>query len=409
MSFSTLPLSPSLIHALPNELNTPTDIQNHAIPALVKHQDVLALAQTGSGKTYAYGLPLLQQIDPSQPKIQALILVPTRELTTQVHQSLNTIAEKMAIRTAILCGGISQEQQEETLNSQPQLVIATTGRLLDALSKGQVSLSHIKSWVLDEADRLLDMGFWPDIQKIIQQLPAKRQTALFSATLPEQLESLTQEVLFKPVRIEAQKTNSVVDTISEQLYLVNKGSKPQALIALLKQYPTQQTLVFIGARDNADALCKRLIKAGVQAAALHGHKEQTEREQILADFKAKKLNVVIATDVLARGIHIEQLPLVINFDLPSNAATYVHRVGRTGRAGNNGLALSLVCHGETEFLTAIRQLTQRPLELHNLDGFPVTDKPTTGESKRKPRDKQANRRTAQKRSVKQFKQKPRKA
>ncbi|HIF9107784.1 TPA: DEAD/DEAH box helicase [Photobacterium damselae] len=409
MSFSTLPLSPSLIHVLPNELNTPTDIQRHAIPALVKHQDVLALAQTGSGKTYAYGLPLLQQIDPSQPKIQALILVPTRELTTQVHQSLNTIAEKMAIRTAILCGGISQEQQEETLNSQPQLVIATTGRLLDALSKGQVSLSHIKSWVLDEADRLLDMGFWPDIQKIIQQLPAKRQTALFSATLPEQLESLTQEVLFKPVRIEAQKTNSVVDTISEQLYLVNKGSKPQALIALLKQYPTQQTLVFIGARDNADALCKRLIKAGVQAAALHGHKEQTEREQILADFKAKKLNVVIATDVLARGIHIEQLPLVINFDLPSNAATYVHRVGRTGRAGNNGLALSLVCHGETEFLTAIRQLTQRPLELHNLDGFPVTDKPTTGESKRKPRDKQANRRTAQKRSVKQFKQKPRKA
>ncbi|HIF9541365.1 TPA: DEAD/DEAH box helicase [Photobacterium damselae] len=409
MSFSTLPLSPSLIHALPNELNTPTDIQRHAIPALVKHQDVLALAQTGSGKTYAYGLPLLQQIDPSQPEIQALILVPTRELTTQVHQSLNTIAEKMAIRTAILCGGISQEQQEETLNSQPQLVIATTGRLLDALSKGQVSLSHIKSWVLDEADRLLDMGFWPDIQKIIQQLPAKRQTALFSATLPEQLESLTQEVLFKPVRIEAQKTNSVVDTISEQLYLVNKGSKPQALIALLKQYPTQQTLVFIGARDNADALCKRLMKAGVQVAALHGHKEQTEREQILADFKAKKLNVVIATDVLARGIHIEQLPLVINFDLPSNAATYVHRVGRTGRAGNNGLALSLVCHGETEFLTAIRQLTQRPLELHNLDGFPVTDKPTTGESKRKPRDKQANRRTAQKRSVKQFKQKPRKA
>ncbi|HIF9104981.1 TPA: DEAD/DEAH box helicase [Photobacterium damselae] len=409
MSFSTLPLSPSLIHALPNELNTPTDIQSHAIPALVKHQDVLALAQTGSGKTYAYGLPLLQQIDPSQPKIQALILVPTRELTTQVHQSLNTIAEKMAIRTAILCGGISQEQQEETLNSQPQLVIATTGRLLDALSKGQVSLSHIKSWVLDEADRLLDMGFWPDIQKIIQQLPAKRQTALFSATLPEQLESLTQEVLFKPVRIEAQKTNSVVDTISEQLYLVNKGSKPQALIALLKQYPTQQTLVFIGARDNADALCKRLMKAGIQVAALHGHKEQTEREQILADFKAKKLNVVIATDVLARGIHIEQLPLVINFDLPSNAATYVHRVGRTGRAGNNGLALSLVCHGETEFLTAIRQLTQRPLELHNLDGFPVTDKPTTGESKRKPRDKQANRRTAQKRSVKLFKQKPRKA
>ncbi|USR75787.1 DEAD/DEAH box helicase [Photobacterium damselae] len=409
MSFSTLPLSPSLIHALPNELNTPTDIQSHAIPVLVKHQDVLALAQTGSGKTYAYGLPLLQQIDPSQPKIQALILVPTRELTTQVHQSLNTIAEKMAIRTAILCGGISQEQQEETLNSQPQLVIATTGRLLDALSKGQVSLSHIKSWVLDEADRLLDMGFWPDIQKIIQQLPAKRQTALFSATLPEQLESLTQEVLFKPVRIEAQKTNSVVDTISEQLYLVNKGSKPQALIALLKQYPTQQTLVFIGARDNADALCKRLMKAGIQVAALHGHKEQTEREQILADFKAKKLNVVIATDVLARGIHIEQLPLVINFDLPSNAATYVHRVGRTGRAGNNGLALSLVCHGETEFLTAIRQLTQRPLELHNLDGFPVTDKPTTGESKRKPRDKQANRRTAQKRSVKLFKQKPRKA
>ncbi|MNB98144.1 ATP-dependent RNA helicase RhlE [compost metagenome] len=247
------------------------------------------------------------------------------------------------------------------------------------------------------------MGFWPDIQWLLNAMPTERQTLLFSATLPLELESLATDLLTNPIRIEANPLNSLVSEIEERLHLVNKSSKVPALISLLKAQDWPQVLVFISARDDADGVARKLAKAGIAVAALHGEKDQGAREQALADFKAGKVRVLVATDLMARGIHVEALPVVINLDLPANAPVYVHRIGRTARAGQKGLALSLVCHGEAETLAAIRTLTGRALPLEGLEGFPVTDQPASGEGKRAPRDKQANRRTQAKRSVRQFK------
>lgn len=402
MTFSELNLASSLLSALPAELHTPTTIQQLAIPVILSGRDLLALAQTGSGKTFAYGLPLLQKTLPMTPHIQTLIIVPTRELATQVSQALGLIAKPMNIDVCPLCGGVDQQWQQDQLAQNPQLIVATPGRLLDLIEQQIINLSSLQHLVLDEADRLLEIGFWPDVQRIMAHLPAKKQTLLFSATLLPELEEKALQPLNDPIKISANLPNQTVPEIDEQLYLVNKGSKAQVLIHLLKQHHWSQVLVFISARDNADALAKKLLKAGIRVAALHGNKDQTDREQILTQFKQQKIEVLIATDLLARGIHIEQLPVVINFDLPPSPAVYIHRVGRTARAGQTGLALSLVCHNENAILDTIRQLTQRPLVLQTLADFPVTDQPATTVPKRQPRDKQANRRSAQKRSVKQF-------
>ncbi|PSU36273.1 DEAD/DEAH box helicase [Photobacterium lutimaris] len=409
MTFASLQLNTVVLSALPSQLTTPTDIQRLAIPTIIKGKDVLALAQTGSGKTFAFGLPMLQKVDAEQNEIQSLVLVPTRELASQVTTSLQQVANKLGLKVTMLCGGVSADMQKEELGSGAQVLVATPGRLLDFLSKEIVSLKSLKLLVLDEADRLLEMGFWPDVQKIISFAPAARQTLLFSATLPETLEAAALGVMYQPERIAANLQNSVVDEIKEQLYLVNKGSKPQALIALLKQNNWQQVLVFVSEKKAADTLAKRLNKAGISVAALHGDKDQSAREHTLADFKSLETRVLITTDLLSRGIHVDALPVVINADLPENAPVYVHRVGRTARAGQNGLAISLVCHGEAEALMSIRQLTGRSMETAELDGFPVTDKPaeqvSSTERKRPPRDKKANRRSQAKKSIKQFKPK----
>ncbi|AVP91899.1 DEAD/DEAH box helicase [Aeromonas rivipollensis] len=403
MTFNELHLDPALLAALPAELHTPTRIQQLAIPAALKGQNLLALAQTGSGKTLAFGLPLLQGLDSASDRVQGLVLVPTRELATQVSAALQGGAEALGLRLLTLCGGVAQEQQQSELALGPQLLVATPGRLRDLLAQRLLGLSHLRTLVLDEADRLLEMGFWPDIQWLLNAMPTERQNLLFSATLPTELETLATGLLTNPVRIEATPLNSLVSEIEERLHLVNKSSKVPALISLLKEQDWPQVLVFISARDDADAVARKLAKAGIAVAALHGEKDQVVREQALADFKAGKVRVLVATDLMARGIHVEALPVVINLDLPANAPVYVHRIGRTARAGQKGLALSLVCHGEAETLAAIRTLTGRELPLAELEGFPVTDQPASGEGKRAPRDKQANRRTANKRSVKQFK------
>ena len=403
MTFNELHLDPALLAALPAELHTPTRIQQLAIPAALKGQDLLALAQTGSGKTLAFGLPLLQGLDSASDRVQGLVLVPTRELATQVSAALLGGAEALGLRLLTLCGGVAQEQQQAELALGPQLLVATPGRLRDLLAQRLLGLSHLRTLVLDEADRLLEMGFWPDIQWLLNAMPTERQNLLFSATLPTELETLATGLLTNPVRIEATPLNSLVSEIEERLHLVNKSSKVPALIGLLKEQDWPQVLVFISARDDADAVARKLAKAGIAVAALHGEKDQVVREQALADFKAGKVRVLVATDLMARGIHVEALPVVINLDLPANAPVYVHRIGRTARAGQKGLALSLVCHGEAETLAAIRTLTGRELPLAELEGFPVTDQPASGEGKRAPRDKQANRRTQAKRSVKQFK------
>ena len=403
MTFNELHLDPALLAALPAELHTPTRIQQLAIPAALKGQDLLALAQTGSGKTLAFGLPLLQRLDSASDRVQGLVLVPTRELATQVSAALQGGAEALGLRLLTLCGGVAQEQQQAELALGPQLLVATPGRLRDLLAQRLLGLSHLRTLVLDEADRLLEMGFWPDIQWLLNAMPTERQNLLFSATLPTELETLATGLLTNPVRIEATPLNSLVSEIEERLHLVNKSSKVPALIGLLKGQDWPQVLVFISARDDADAVARKLAKAGIAVAALHGEKDQVVREQALADFKAGRVRVLVATDLMARGIHVEALPVVINLDLPANAPVYVHRIGRTARAGQKGLALSLVCHGEAETLAAIRTLTGRELPLAELEGFPVTDQPASGEGKRAPRDKQANRRTQAKRSVKQFK------
>ena len=403
MTFNELHLDPALLAALPAELHTPTRIQQLAIPAALKGQDLLALAQTGSGKTLAFGLPLLQRLDSASDRVQGLVLVPTRELATQVSTALLGGAEALGLRLLTLCGGVAQEQQQAELAQGPQLLVATPGRLRDLLAQRLLGLSHLRTLVLDEADRLLEMGFWPDIQWLMNAMPTERQNLLFSATLPTELETLATGLLTNPVRIEATPLNSLVSEIEERLHLVNKSSKVPALIGLLKEQDWPQVLVFISARDDADAVARKLAKAGIAVAALHGEKDQVVREQALADFKAGRVRVLVATDLMARGIHVEALPVVINLDLPANAPVYVHRIGRTARAGQKGLALSLVCHGEAETLAAIRTLTGRELPLAELEGFPVTDQPASGEGKRAPRDKQANRRTQAKRSVKQFK------
>lgn len=428
LTFAELGLNSTLLKALPASLKHPTKVQQLTIPAILAGRDLLALAQTGSGKTLAFGLPLLQQILLQQqtqlqgaksvqpPNALALVLVPTRELALQVTEALQTVASQLStsLNIQLLCGGVAQEDQLAELAAKQQVLVATPGRLLDLCKQSHVSLDSIKHLVLDEADRLLEMGFWPDVQKLMAFMPKLKQTSLFSATLPEALDTLAGKLLVnKPLRVEAHKVNSVAGEIEEQLYLVNKGSKAQALIALLKQHQWPQVLVFISARDDADAVAKRLAKAGMKVAALHGEKEQTVRSQTLTDFKANRIQVLVATDLMARGIHVDALPVVINLDLPMSAPVYVHRIGRTARAGEKGLAISLVCHGEMATLTAIRSLTARELPLALLAEFPVTDKPSekitdgatesTVERKRPPRDKQANRRSINKHSAKEFK------
>ncbi|EMF7412900.1 DEAD/DEAH box helicase [Vibrio parahaemolyticus] len=400
MPFSTLSLSSELIHALPKDFKRPTDIQALAIPELLAGKDVLALANTGSGKTLAYGLPLLEKLSVN-PEQKALILVPTRELAMQVSEAINQVGQVLELNAVCLCGGVDKEQQQQALATNPHILVATTGRLVDLANNG-LDLSNVHYLVLDEADRLLDMGFWPDVQNIAGLISNQRQTAMFSATFSDELKGKAKLLMQAPKQVAAHQENSTNQDIVETLYLVNKGSKTKALIELIQKNAWTQALVFIGAKENADGLAKKLNKAGISANALHGNKSQDEREAALAQFKSGQAQVLIATDLLARGIHIEQLPVVINFELPMHAETYIHRVGRTARAGEQGVALSLVCHGEMDALSAIRHLTQRELPVQDLVGFPVTDKPSTGESKRAPRDKKANRRTNAKKSIKQF-------
>ncbi|MCB2383650.1 DEAD/DEAH box helicase [Shewanella sp. SR1] len=428
LTFAELGLNSALLKALPASLKHPTRVQQLAIPAILAGRDLLALAQTGSGKTLAFGLPVLQQLLlQQQTQLQgaksvqalnalALVLVPTRELALQVTEALQAVASQLSasLNIQLLCGGVPLEDQLVELTAKPQVLVATPGRLLDLCKQPHISLDSIKHLVLDEADRLLEMGFWPDVQKLMAFMPKLKQTSLFSATLPEALDTLADKLLVnEPLRVEAHKVNSVAGEIEEQFYLVNKGSKAQVLIALLKHYQWPQVLVFISARDDADAVAKRLAKAGMKVAALHGEKDQAVRSQTLADFKANRIQVLVATDLMARGIHVDALPVVINLDLPMSAPVYVHRIGRTARAGEKGLAISLVCHGEMATLTAIRSLTARELPLALLADFPVTDKPSENtsdgtadskvERKRPPRDKQANRRSINKHSAKEFK------
>lgn len=373
MLFQQLGLIEPLLKALKTEgYTTPTPIQAEAIPVVLDGRDLLGLAQTGTGKTAAFALPILQllQNDKRDNKgyrhIRTLILTPTRELAVQIHESFTAYGRYTGLTQEVIFGGVSQHAQTIALRNGTDILIATPGRLLDLMNQGYIHLSHLEVFVLDEADRMLDMGFINDVRKIIRELPANKQTLLFSATMPPQIAQLVASLLKDPVTIEVTPASSTVDAISQSVFFVNKGDKQSLLEHLIKEKDIKRTLVFARTKHGADRVAKELKKAEIRADAIHGNKTQSARQNALSNFKTGRLKVLVATDIAARGIDVDDLTHVINFDLPNVPETYVHRIGRTGRAGNNGTAISFCDSEEREFLKDINKLIglKIPAEAH---------------------------------------------
>ena len=377
MSFEHLGLAPFLLRALAEQgYENPTPVQQQAIPLALAGHDLLAGAQTGTGKTAAFGLPLLQHLGtrpqavngPRRPR--ALVLAPTRELATQVHDSLRGYSKYLRIPSAVIYGGVGMGNQLDALRRGVDLVIACPGRLIDHIERRSVDLSGIEILVLDEADRMLDMGFLPSIKRILAKLPKQnRQTLLFSATFPESIKQLAMEFMRHPREVQVTPQNTVAETIAHRVHPVDAGRKRELLLHLLGQDTRVQTLVFAKTKHGSDKLATFLEKSGIHAAAIHGNKSQGQRLRALGDFKAGKVKVLVATDIAARGIDIDQLPRVINFDLPMVAEDYVHRIGRTGRNGASGEALSLVSQDDAKLLRQIVRLLDRDMEIRDLPGF----------------------------------------
>ncbi len=381
MTFASLGLTDNLVRAVAAQGYTaPTPIQSQAIPLILAERDLLASAQTGTGKTAAFTLPLLQRLQASaeartssrvQP-VRALVLTPTRELAAQVADSARIYGRHAPIRTTVLVGGVSLKPQCDALRRGVDLLVATPGRLLDHVSQRNVDLSRIEILVLDEADRMLDMGFIPAIRRILALLPKRRQNLLFSATLPETIRQLAGELLNDPVTVDVAPRNATATQVHQQVHPVDQDRKSELLAHLLHTGDGGQTLVFTRTKHGADRLARHLERAGLRTAALHGNKSQSARTRALADFKQGQVRVLVATDIAARGLDIAQLPLVVNFELPHVPEDYVHRIGRTGRAGHDGVALSLVCEDEASRLHTIQRLLGRTLPSAVVDGFAPT-------------------------------------
>ena len=365
MTFETLGLSDSLLRAVAHTgYTTPTPIQTQAIPAILSGDDVMAAAQTGTGKTAGFVLPMLQQLGPhtrvTPGKVRALILTPTRELAAQVHDSILTYGKHEKLKSAVVFGGVNINPQLKALKNGVDLLVATPGRLLDLHQQRAVRFDDIELLVLDEADRMLDMGFIRDIRKIIALIPPKRQNLMFSATFSKEIRKLANSICRNPLEIDVALRNSTVEAIEQNLWFVEKSLKADLLSELIQE-TTEQVLVFSRTKHGANKLVKRLARDSVSAVAIHGNRSQSQRTKALADFKANKVQVLVATDIAARGIDIELLALVINFDLPHVPEDYVHRIGRTGRAGASGVALSLVSNDEKKQLRAIERLIKREI------------------------------------------------
>ena len=363
MKFQDLGLSAPLLRAVSEKgYETPTPIQEQAIPPALEGRDLQGCAQTGTGKTAAFTLPILQLLAQEPPvrgrrPIRALVLTPTRELAIQIDECCRDYARYTPIRHCVIFGGVNQRPQVEALERGVDLLVATPGRLLDLIGQGYISLDAIRFFVLDEADRMLDMGFIHDIRRILPLLPAKRQTLFFSATMPEEIAALAARILHDPVLVTVTPPASVVETIAQRVYFAEKSEKSELLIRLLRESDARQVLVFTRTKHGADRLARILNRAGIDAAAIHGNKSQNARVRAMNDFKSGACRVLIATDIAARGIDIDQLPLVVNYDLPEVAETYVHRIGRTGRAGREGSAWSFCSEAELEYLLGIQKLT----------------------------------------------------
>ncbi len=353
MLFDQLELAAPLLKAIVKEgYTTPTPIQEQAIPHALAGRDILGLAQTGTGKTAAFALPILQHLmKDGVPKgyrhTRALILTPTRELAVQITESFATYGRYTDLKQEMIFGGVAQSPQTLALRNGVDVLIATPGRLLDLMNQGYVHLDYLDVFVLDEADRMLDMGFIHDVKKIIKALPPQRQTMLFSATMPKEISQLVASILRNPVRVEVTPVSTTVETIDQSVYFIPKAQKQSLLVHLLEEKGINRTLVFTRTKHGADKIAKQLKKSNIKADAIHGDKTQTARQNALMNFKAGKLKVLVATDIAARGIDVDALEHVINYDLPDVPETYVHRIGRTGRAGASGIAISF-CDGKEE-------------------------------------------------------------
>jgi ATP-dependent RNA helicase RhlE len=378
MSFSDLGLAPELLRAIADQGYTdPTPVQAKAIPPILQGQDVMAAAQTGTGKTAGFTLPMLHRlmefasssVSPARHPVRALILTPTRELAAQVQDSVKTYGKHIALRSAVVYGGVHIDPQIAELRAGVEILVATPGRLLDHLQQKTVNLSQVQFLVLDEADRMLDMGFLPDIKRILSVLPAKRQSLMFSATYSDDIRGLAKQLLTNPVNVEVARRNSAVETVTHLVYRVESTAKRDLLTHLIKSRDMRQVLVFCNTKIGANRLAYKLVKDGVDAAAIHSDRTQGERMQALAEFKEGKTKVLVATDIAARGLDIEQLPFVVNFDLPGSPEDYVHRIGRTGRAGMTGEAISLMSDEERDDVAAIEKLLKIKLPVQEAGQF----------------------------------------
>ncbi len=379
MSFSQLGLNSNILKAIEDQgYTTPTPIQKESIPIILQKHDVLAAAQTGTGKTAGFTLPLLEIMSQkahkkeNKPYIKALILTPTRELAAQVAESIDAYSKYLPIKTAVIFGGVGINPQKAVLRKGVDIVIATPGRLLDHISQKTIDLSRVDFLVLDEADRMLDMGFIHDIKKVMSHIPKHRQTLLFSATFSNEIKTLSKSLLKEPKLIEVARSNTSSEQVAQVAHYVLKDKKRNLLSFLIHTGDWNQVLVFTRTKHGANRLCEYLNKSNITSLAIHGGKSQGARTRALKDFKAKEVRVLVATDIAARGIDIELLPHVINFELPNVPEDYIHRIGRTGRAGNEGVAMSLVCDEEYEYLEDIEKLLKSRIEVKDIEGFTVS-------------------------------------
>ena len=376
-SFESLHIIQPILRALQKEeYEIPTPIQAQAIPPLLERRDLLGCAQTGTGKTAAFAIPILQHLsqerDRTKPRrINALILSPTRELAAQIGESFTSYGAFLGLRNTVIFGGVSQKPQEAKLRGGVDILVATPGRLLDLMGQRLIDLRYIRYFVLDEADRMLDMGFLHDVEKIIAQLPEKRQTMLFSATMPAGIEKLTKSILIDPVKVAVTPVSSTVDTIDQSVYFVNKQNKIPLLIHLLKNKEVISALVFSRTKHGADKIARKLNAAGIGSDVIHSNKSQNARQQALSRFKDGQSRVLVATDIVARGIDIDELSHVVNFDLPEVPEAYVHRIGRTARAGLEGTAISFCDEPEKKLLKGIEKLIGKQIRIVQGHPYPL--------------------------------------
>jgi ATP-dependent RNA helicase RhlE len=377
MTFRDLGLCDPILKALDQEgYVNPTPIQQGAIPPALQGRDVLGCAQTGTGKTCAFSAPILQRLDGRHPRprvIRALILTPTRELAIQIQESMASYGRNLRLKSAVIFGGVGQQPQVDAIRKGLDILVATPGRLLDLHGQGLLDLSHIEIFVLDEADRMLDMGFIHDVRRVLKLLPEQKQTLFFSATMPPEVMGLVNDLLHDYARVEVDPVSSPVEVIQQSLYYVDKNNKTKLLAHLVEKLDIPSALVFSRTKHGANRIAQDLNKAGITAAAIHGNKSQTARVQALNDFKSGKIRVLVATDIAARGIDIEELAYVFNYNLPDVPETYVHRIGRTGRAGHDGVAISFCQFDEKDELKAIQKLLGRAIPVVEDHPFPMTN------------------------------------